>query len=162
MYPNKDAYSRTRVLLDRHRGNAWRSRWARHSDWTCPRSARNILGGAPPSSMARHGSAIAAENVFGALAPTQAMLPLLRNSKSRRIVNVSSRLGSLTLNPDPPWIYASVKRLRYNGRPSQMVRQLHCTTLGRSRRWDRGFFRSDGSRPWWPGIWLVPPETPDI
>lgn len=40
-------------------------------------------------------------NVFGVLAVTQAFLPLLRNAPSARIVNVSSGLGSLTLNSNP-------------------------------------------------------------
>jgi NAD(P)-dependent dehydrogenase (short-subunit alcohol dehydrogenase family) len=40
-------------------------------------------------------------NVFGALAVTQAFIPLLRNAPSPRIVNVSSGLGSLTMNQDP-------------------------------------------------------------
>ncbi|OZI05511.1 dehydrogenase [Siphonobacter sp. BAB-5385] len=44
-------------------------------------------------------------NVFGVLAVTQAFLPLLRQSKAARIVNVSSALGSLTLNSDPSWPY---------------------------------------------------------
>lgn len=35
-------------------------------------------------------------NVFGVVAVTQAMLPLLRKSKAARIVNVSSGVGSLT------------------------------------------------------------------
>lgn len=40
-------------------------------------------------------------NVFGTLAVTQAVLPLLRNAPSARIVTVSSALGSLTLNANP-------------------------------------------------------------
>jgi NAD(P)-dependent dehydrogenase (short-subunit alcohol dehydrogenase family) len=40
-------------------------------------------------------------NVFGAIAVTQAMLPLLREAPAGRIVNVSSSSGSLTLNADP-------------------------------------------------------------
>lgn len=40
-------------------------------------------------------------NVFGVIAVTQAMLPLLREAPAARIVNVSSRSGSLTLNSDP-------------------------------------------------------------
>jgi NAD(P)-dependent dehydrogenase (short-subunit alcohol dehydrogenase family) len=40
-------------------------------------------------------------NVFGVLAVYQAMLPLLRLSSDARIVNVSSSVGSLTLNADP-------------------------------------------------------------
>ena len=44
-------------------------------------------------------------NVFGVLAVTQAMLPLLREASAARIVNVSSGAGSLTRNADPahPW-----------------------------------------------------------
>jgi NAD(P)-dependent dehydrogenase (short-subunit alcohol dehydrogenase family) len=40
-------------------------------------------------------------NVFGVIAVTQAMLPLLRKSTAARIVNVSSGLGSLTWISDP-------------------------------------------------------------
>ena len=40
-------------------------------------------------------------NVFGVLAVTQAMLPLIRSSSAGRIVNVTSGVGSLTLNSDP-------------------------------------------------------------
>jgi NAD(P)-dependent dehydrogenase (short-subunit alcohol dehydrogenase family) len=44
-------------------------------------------------------------NVFGVLAVYQAMLPLLREAPAARIVNVSSGVGSLTMNSDPasPW-----------------------------------------------------------
>lgn len=44
-------------------------------------------------------------NVFGVVAVTQAFLPLLRNATAARIVNVTSGLGSLTLNrnPENPW-----------------------------------------------------------
>jgi NAD(P)-dependent dehydrogenase (short-subunit alcohol dehydrogenase family) len=40
-------------------------------------------------------------NVFGVIAVTQAMLPLLREAPAARIVNVSSSSGSLTMNADP-------------------------------------------------------------
>ncbi len=40
-------------------------------------------------------------NVFGVVAVTQAMLPLLRESPAARIVNVSSGAGSLARNADP-------------------------------------------------------------
>ena len=53
-------------------------------------------------------------NFLGAVAVTQAMLPLLRKAGSARIVNVSSGLGSLTQNSDPGWPYAFVKILGYN------------------------------------------------
>ena len=44
-------------------------------------------------------------NVFGAVAVTQAFLPLLRRSAAASIVNVSSTMGSLNeqLNPDSPY-----------------------------------------------------------
>ena len=44
-------------------------------------------------------------NVFGVLAVYQAMLPLLRSSPDARIVNVSSGVGSLTINADPAFPY---------------------------------------------------------
>ena len=40
-------------------------------------------------------------NVFGTLAITQAILPLLHNAPAARIVNLTSALGSLTLHADP-------------------------------------------------------------
>ena len=47
-------------------------------------------------------------NVFGVLAVYQAMLPLLRQSPHARIVNVSSGVGSLTMNSDPALPYRSI------------------------------------------------------
>ena len=44
-------------------------------------------------------------NVFGVLAVYQAMLPLLRLGRDARIVNVSSGVGSLTLNASPSFGY---------------------------------------------------------
>ena len=44
-------------------------------------------------------------NVFGVLAVYQAMLPLLHESSDARIINVSSAVGSLTLNADPAYPY---------------------------------------------------------
>jgi len=44
-------------------------------------------------------------NVFGVLAVYQAMLPLLRESSDARIVNVSSGVGSLSVNADPAYPY---------------------------------------------------------
>lgn len=52
-------------------------------------------------------------NVFGLLAVTQAFLPLLRLSPAARIVNVSSSLGSLTLNSDPSWPYSGMFEVVY-------------------------------------------------
>ncbi len=47
-------------------------------------------------------------NVFGVLAVYQAMLPLLRESSDARIVNVSSRVGSLSENSNPDVPYHKV------------------------------------------------------
>jgi NAD(P)-dependent dehydrogenase (short-subunit alcohol dehydrogenase family) len=47
-------------------------------------------------------------NVFGVLAVYQAMLPLLREAPWARIVNVSSGVGSLTMNADPSFPYRDI------------------------------------------------------
>ena len=47
-------------------------------------------------------------NVFGVLAVTQAMLPLLREAPAGRIVNVSSGVGSLTRVSDPANTYRAM------------------------------------------------------
>jgi NAD(P)-dependent dehydrogenase (short-subunit alcohol dehydrogenase family) len=47
-------------------------------------------------------------NVFGVLAVYQAMLPLLREAPAARIVNVSSGVGSLTMNSDPAFPYRRI------------------------------------------------------
>lgn len=53
-------------------------------------------------------------NFLGTLAVTQAMLPLLRQARAGRIVNISSGLGSLGQNGDPNWPYVAVKFLGYS------------------------------------------------
>jgi NAD(P)-dependent dehydrogenase (short-subunit alcohol dehydrogenase family) len=53
-------------------------------------------------------------NFIGALAVTQAMLPLLRRAEAGRIVNMTSSLGSLTLNGDPSWPFYDVRLIGYN------------------------------------------------
>ena len=56
----------------------------------------------PPSAISLDEvRAIFETNVFGVLAVTQAMLPLLREAPAGRIVNVSSNGGSLTKTSDP-------------------------------------------------------------
>ena len=57
-------------------------------------------------------------NVFGVVRTTQAFLPLLRRSDAGRIVNMSSGLGSITLNSDPSSPFAAVKYLAYNSSKS--------------------------------------------
>jgi NAD(P)-dependent dehydrogenase (short-subunit alcohol dehydrogenase family) len=53
-------------------------------------------------------------NFIGSVAVTQAMLPLLHNSPSGRIVNVSSGLGSLAQNGDSEYPHAAAKYLGYS------------------------------------------------
>ena len=53
-------------------------------------------------------------NFVGTLAVTQTMLSLLRQSRAARIVNLSSSLGSLTLNGDPTSRYYSARLIGYN------------------------------------------------
>jgi len=47
-------------------------------------------------------------NVFGVIAVTNAMLPLLRRSPAPRIVNVSSHAASLTITSDPNGLLATL------------------------------------------------------
>ena len=53
-------------------------------------------------------------DVFGLIAVTQAMLPLLRKSAAGRIVNVSSGLASLTLSAIPGTKFHAKPMLSYN------------------------------------------------
>jgi NAD(P)-dependent dehydrogenase (short-subunit alcohol dehydrogenase family) len=52
-------------------------------------------------------------NVFGVVAVTKAMLPLLRKSAPGRIVNVSSRLGSITQTSDRNYEFFQVNNAPY-------------------------------------------------
>jgi NAD(P)-dependent dehydrogenase (short-subunit alcohol dehydrogenase family) len=52
-------------------------------------------------------------NVFGVIAVTQAMLPLLRRAPAGRIVNVSSRIGSLSAITDPAFPMPGVGGVAY-------------------------------------------------
>jgi NAD(P)-dependent dehydrogenase (short-subunit alcohol dehydrogenase family) len=53
-------------------------------------------------------------NVFGVVAVTHAMLPLLRRASGARVVNMSSPLGSLTLRADRESIISKVGLLAYS------------------------------------------------
>jgi NAD(P)-dependent dehydrogenase (short-subunit alcohol dehydrogenase family) len=53
-------------------------------------------------------------NVFGVIAVTQAMLPLLREAPAGRIVNVSSEVGSLTKQVDPQNPFRSILSVGYS------------------------------------------------
>ncbi|GGD77215.1 SDR family NAD(P)-dependent oxidoreductase [Croceicoccus mobilis] len=72
-------------------------------------------GDGPPSVTSLEiGRQIFDTNFFGALAVTQAALPMLRKSAAGRIVNLSSSLGSLALNGDPTNPFYDVRLLAYN------------------------------------------------
>ncbi|WP_420962267.1 SDR family NAD(P)-dependent oxidoreductase [Brucella sp. IR073] len=67
-------------------------------------------------------------NFLGTLAVTQAMLPLLLAAPAARIVNLSSSLGSLTLNGDPSSTYYSAQYIGYNASKAalnMLTVQLH-------------------------------------
>jgi NAD(P)-dependent dehydrogenase (short-subunit alcohol dehydrogenase family) len=57
-------------------------------------------------------------NFIGTLRVIQAMLPLLKSAPSGRIVNVSSELGSMTMNSNPEWEHYNVKLIGYNASKS--------------------------------------------
>ncbi len=69
--------------------------------------------------------AIFETNVFGVVAVTQAMLPLLREAPAGRIVNVGSSSGSLTLNSGSTYPYRHMFGLAYS--PSKTA--LHAVSL---------------------------------
>ncbi len=53
-------------------------------------------------------------NVSGVVRVTQAFVDLLRGAEQPRIVNVTSGLGSVSLNADPSWKYYAVKAAAYS------------------------------------------------
>jgi NAD(P)-dependent dehydrogenase (short-subunit alcohol dehydrogenase family) len=59
-------------------------------------------------------------NVFGVVAVTNAVLPLLRRSPGGRIVNVSSGLGSLHLTTSPEHPFSQYPLLAYNSSKSAL------------------------------------------
>jgi NAD(P)-dependent dehydrogenase (short-subunit alcohol dehydrogenase family) len=70
--------------------------------------------GPPTTASAEAARRIMDTNFVGTLAVTQAMLPLLRKAPAARIVNLSSTLGSLSVNGDPTSPYYSARLIGYN------------------------------------------------
>ncbi len=75
-------------------------------------------------------------NFLGTLAVTQTMLPLLRRSGAGRIVNLSTTLGSLTINGDPTSPYYEARLIGYNASKAalnmltvQLAAELRGTTI---------------------------------
>ena len=84
--------------------------------------------GAPGKASLEAARRVMDTNFFGTLAVTQAMLPLLRKAPAARIVNLSSSLGSLTLNTDPASTYYSAQYIGYNASKAalnMLTVQLH-------------------------------------
>jgi NAD(P)-dependent dehydrogenase (short-subunit alcohol dehydrogenase family) len=76
-----------------------------------------ISGGFPQTAIATDAAVfkeVYNTNVFGVVQTTLAFLDLLRQSAEPRIVNVTSGLGSVSLNADPAWGYYHVKPVAYN------------------------------------------------
>jgi NAD(P)-dependent dehydrogenase (short-subunit alcohol dehydrogenase family) len=69
--------------------------------------------GAPSAATADDMREVYETNVFGVVAVTHAMLPLLRRSTAGRIVNMSSHVGSLTLSSDPGSPFAGLNQIAY-------------------------------------------------
>lgn len=72
-----------------------------------------LLAGRPSTASMAETRAIFEVNVFGVIAVTQAMLPLLRESPAGRIVNLSSTVGSLTLQSDPSSPVRAIQSVSY-------------------------------------------------
>jgi NAD(P)-dependent dehydrogenase (short-subunit alcohol dehydrogenase family) len=79
----------------------------------------------PSSSPLDNIHAVFETNVFGVIAVTQAMLPLLREAPAGRIVNLGSSSGSLTLNSNQNYEHRRVFGAAYS--PSKTA--LHAISL---------------------------------
>ena len=80
-----------------------------HTGWMAGMSVEQYAKSTRPSNVSLDEvRAVWETNVFGVLAVYQAMLPLLREAPAARIVNVSSGVGSLTMNSDPAYPWRSI------------------------------------------------------
>ncbi|SKC36414.1 SDR family oxidoreductase [Okibacterium fritillariae] len=68
-------------------------------------------------------------NVFGVIRVTNAMLPLLRQADSARIVNISSNMGSLTLQTGPQMAAYAPSKTMVNSITAQYARELEDTSV---------------------------------
>ncbi|MFJ9250079.1 SDR family oxidoreductase [Streptomyces sp. NPDC101776] len=71
------------------------------------------FGGPPSAATPGQLREVYDTNVFGVLAVTNAMLPLLRRSPAGRIVNLSSTVGSLALNADFASAFSGYNQVAY-------------------------------------------------
>jgi NAD(P)-dependent dehydrogenase (short-subunit alcohol dehydrogenase family) len=72
-----------------------------------------LASGRPSSASLAETRAIFETNVFGVIAVTQAMLPLLLEAPAGRIVNLSSTVGSLALQSDPSSPVRAIQSIHY-------------------------------------------------
>ena len=75
--------------------------------------ARGDGSGAPSQTTLATMREVYETNVFGVVAVTNAMLPLLRRAPAARIVNVSSEVGSITSMTDPAGPMAAMASIPY-------------------------------------------------
>lgn len=68
-------------------------------------------------------------NVFGVVRVTNAMLPLLREAESPRIVNLSSNMGSLALQTGPPLAAYAPSKSMLNSITAQYAREFADTNV---------------------------------
>ncbi|HEV7322272.1 MAG TPA: SDR family NAD(P)-dependent oxidoreductase [Ensifer sp.] len=113
----RDTYGRLDVLVN----NAGIASTAAPGTSFEERLKQNVPSQAPMDYV----RAIYETNVFGLMAVTQAMLPLLRQAPAGRIVNMGSSSGSLTLNADPHYAHRRVFGAAYS--PSKTA--VHAVTL---------------------------------
>ena len=90
-----------------------------HLDILVNNAGINVAGDGPPSvadlQVVRK---VLDTNFVGTLRVTQAMLPLMKGALAGRIVNVSSELGSMSMNSDPAWDHSNVKLIGYSASKS--------------------------------------------
>jgi NAD(P)-dependent dehydrogenase (short-subunit alcohol dehydrogenase family) len=101
------------------------------------------VNAAPSAVLAKDVRAVYDTNVFGPIAVTNAMLPLLRHARLPRIVNVSSGLGSLTLRSQPDFAYRSVNTLGYMSSKTA----LNAVTVGYAIEFERAGWKINAADP---------------
>ena len=95
-------------------------------------NAAIAIGTAPPSAQSVAAMrAIFATNVFGLVAVTQALLPLLRAAAAPRVVNVSSTLGSLqSRRPEQGAVFGySASKTTLNAFTVHLANELRATKV---------------------------------
>jgi NAD(P)-dependent dehydrogenase (short-subunit alcohol dehydrogenase family) len=110
-------------------------------------------GGSPSEITRTRMRQVYETNVFGVVAVTNALLPLLRRSAAGRIVNMSSGLGSLTLSSDPASEFGQYSFLAYQSSKAALnaitvayAKELRATGI-KVNAADPGFTATDFNNP---------------